>query len=640
MSGLTEDLGSPSGDAAARRFYDPAFKLFGRTIPVSSECKGASSGGQDQPDHTFVASGEASSIQDVGDENPESEDEYSVPDELGSSSGSNDGGDEEKMVDAINDELGGDALRTVDLTEEGGNGGLMSNTDEQTNGDESMDQVPKRPDKPIPCPRCHSLDTKFCYFNNYNVNQPRHFCKNCQRYWTAGGTLRNVPVGAGRRKNKHSSPHTRSALPDVVVVRSDPPENAQQLVSCPGSTQVGLNRQIKAGVQSTPAPRHMLPLDLQSMASFESPPSSAVLNFGQESPVCLSTGGATFTPCRSEVLQGYKPEMSQAQAKRNLAAGNIGGGVQYERISHEEKPGKEANAFVAYMETDARLPALQAKQSASTTERPLEPATPFASKPEPTGVSDIPNYMDAALAWATGGPFSFMGVPWQYGAGIGWGNTAPPAGLANVGQGANANMPAAVANMVQGATSSCNMAGANPQPAAGGFGGQPPWATAIGPWSGAIPWPLMQNPLWVPPGWGGPWTMPWASPFTAAAAAAGAAAAVAAAAANGTTTLGKHPREAGEPEGERGGPLLVPKTLRIDDPGEAARSSIWSTLGIDLRPDVSTSGGMFRDLQSKVNMESKDPHARTRSSNPAAMSRSLSFQEKSLTSPTADAKDK
>lgn len=24
----------------------------------------------------------------------------------------------------------------------------------------------------------------------------------CQRYWTEGGTLRNVPVGAGRRKNK------------------------------------------------------------------------------------------------------------------------------------------------------------------------------------------------------------------------------------------------------------------------------------------------------------------------------------------------------------------------------------------------------------------------------------------------------
>ncbi|XP_047951703.1 dof zinc finger protein DOF1.5-like [Salvia hispanica] len=66
------------------------------------------------------------------------------------------------------------------------------------------DQKPdlKRPDKIIPCPRCKSMETKFCYFNNYNVNQPRHFCKACHRYWTAGGALRNVPVGAGRRKAK------------------------------------------------------------------------------------------------------------------------------------------------------------------------------------------------------------------------------------------------------------------------------------------------------------------------------------------------------------------------------------------------------------------------------------------------------
>ncbi|XVF87397.1 hypothetical protein PTKIN_Ptkin18bG0117000 [Pterospermum kingtungense] len=39
-------------------------------------------------------------------------------------------------------------------------------------------------------------------FNNYNVNQPIHFCKGCQRYWTAGGALRKVAVGAGRRKAK------------------------------------------------------------------------------------------------------------------------------------------------------------------------------------------------------------------------------------------------------------------------------------------------------------------------------------------------------------------------------------------------------------------------------------------------------
>lgn len=71
--------------------------------------------------------------------------------------------------------------------------------------DLSEEKELKKPDKLIPCPRCNSMETKFCYYNNYNVNQPRYFCKNCQRYWTAGGTMRNVPVGSGRRKNKSCS---------------------------------------------------------------------------------------------------------------------------------------------------------------------------------------------------------------------------------------------------------------------------------------------------------------------------------------------------------------------------------------------------------------------------------------------------
>ncbi|KAK1423379.1 hypothetical protein QVD17_18681 [Tagetes erecta] len=53
----------------------------------------------------------------------------------------------------------------------------------------------------LPCPRCDSTNTKFCYYNNYNFSQPRHFCKACRRYWTQGGTLRDIPVGGGSRKN-------------------------------------------------------------------------------------------------------------------------------------------------------------------------------------------------------------------------------------------------------------------------------------------------------------------------------------------------------------------------------------------------------------------------------------------------------
>ena len=34
-----------------------------------------------------------------------------------------------------------------------------------------------RPEGTVNCPRCTSVDTKFCYYNNYNVKQPRYFCK-------------------------------------------------------------------------------------------------------------------------------------------------------------------------------------------------------------------------------------------------------------------------------------------------------------------------------------------------------------------------------------------------------------------------------------------------------------------------------
>ncbi|WOK97586.1 cyclic dof factor 1-like [Canna indica] len=80
----------------------------------------------------------------------------------------------------------------------------------------------KKPEKILSCPRCKSPDTKFCYYNNYNVNQPRHFCKNCQRYWTAGGSMRNVPVGAGRRKSMSSSHYRHIAVSEssLLALRS------------------------------------------------------------------------------------------------------------------------------------------------------------------------------------------------------------------------------------------------------------------------------------------------------------------------------------------------------------------------------------------------------------------------------------
>ncbi|XP_077233546.1 uncharacterized protein LOC143875842 [Tasmannia lanceolata] len=74
------------------------------------------------------------------------------------------------------------------------NGGVIEGSSSSTSS--SQDNQNLR------CPRCDSANTKFCYYNNYNLTQPRHFCKTCRRYWTKGGALRNVPIGGGCRKNK------------------------------------------------------------------------------------------------------------------------------------------------------------------------------------------------------------------------------------------------------------------------------------------------------------------------------------------------------------------------------------------------------------------------------------------------------
>ncbi|KAG6507707.1 cyclic dof factor 5-like isoform X1 [Zingiber officinale] len=74
-------------------------------------------------------------------------------------------------------------------------------------------QPAARPSKEqaLKCPRCNSTSTKFCYYNNYSLSQPRYFCKTCRRYWTEGGSLRNVPVGGGSRKNKRSATSSSSS---------------------------------------------------------------------------------------------------------------------------------------------------------------------------------------------------------------------------------------------------------------------------------------------------------------------------------------------------------------------------------------------------------------------------------------------
>ncbi|KAG0536110.1 hypothetical protein BDA96_03G036500 [Sorghum bicolor] len=78
----------------------------------------------------------------------------------------------------------------------------------------------------LPCPRCESVNTKFCYYNNYNLSQPRYFCKTCRRYWTRGGALRNVPVGGNTRKATPATGRRKRSTPAPVNVTVPAPATA------------------------------------------------------------------------------------------------------------------------------------------------------------------------------------------------------------------------------------------------------------------------------------------------------------------------------------------------------------------------------------------------------------------------------
>ncbi|KAK9936403.1 hypothetical protein M0R45_013247 [Rubus argutus] len=93
---------------------------------------------------------------------------------------------------------------------------MQEEGDQQQSQDRKQVNPQQQHHEPQKCPRCDSLNTKFCYYNNYSLSQPRYFCKACRRYWTQGGTLRNVPVGGGCRKGKRAKTMSSSSSRSVV----------------------------------------------------------------------------------------------------------------------------------------------------------------------------------------------------------------------------------------------------------------------------------------------------------------------------------------------------------------------------------------------------------------------------------------
>ncbi|WOK91849.1 hypothetical protein Cni_G00540 [Canna indica] len=78
----------------------------------------------------------------------------------------------------------------------------MEEEQQQKRHRSQQQQQQQQPQARVPCARCGSIDTKFCYYNNYNTSQPRYYCRTCKRHWTHGGTLRNVPEGGSSKKTK------------------------------------------------------------------------------------------------------------------------------------------------------------------------------------------------------------------------------------------------------------------------------------------------------------------------------------------------------------------------------------------------------------------------------------------------------
>ncbi|XP_050380681.1 cyclic dof factor 2 [Argentina anserina] len=500
---------------------DPAIKLFGKTIPLPevTPLLGDSAAAPDPAAVADRAASSSNSSSPGGEEVNGGKEETEV----------NNGGDDEetlgekaiknKEVDEVQPLSSEELVNPDEASRIGGSPKVpvdkettalknFKAEEEQSETSNSQEKTLKKPDKIIPCPRCNSMDTKFCYYNNYNVNQPRHFCKNCQRYWTAGGTMRNVPVGAGRRKNKN----TPSQYRHINVSEALP--NARPDV---------LNGVHHPSLQSN----------------------GTVLTFCADSPLCdsmtsvLQLADKNVQNCTSTGFQ--KPDGLIIPASYG---GSVSGDDHSNRSTVTESNSKE------------------------------EMSKPGPQEPVMQNYPGFPPQIPC-----------FPGAPWPY-----------------------------------------------------------PWNPAQ--WSSPV-----SPPAFCPPGypmpfypaaayWGcavqGTWNMPWvpqtSSPNQTAPSSG-----------SNSPTLGKHSRdenpvkqtsseEEDTPKEKNAKRCLwIPKTLRIDDPGEAAKSSIWATLGIkNDKVDSISSGGLFKAFQSKSDEKNHVAEASpVLQANPAALSRSLKFQESS-----------
>ncbi|GMH15857.1 hypothetical protein Nepgr_017698 [Nepenthes gracilis] len=159
-----------------------------------------------------------------------------------------------------------------------------------------MQPAPPQQSEPLKCPRCDSANTKFCYYNNYNKSQPRHFCKACKRHWTKGGTLRNVPIGGGRKNKRLKASNaavkttTANAVNESVPIQArkqrltfpfplggekDVPESTLNgLPSSTSETSLNGNNEVLMDSSLSLSLNHEFEFPYSSLSSFDSNPCS------------------------------------------------------------------------------------------------------------------------------------------------------------------------------------------------------------------------------------------------------------------------------------------------------------------------------------------------------------------------------
>ncbi|KAK7380803.1 hypothetical protein VNO78_33322 [Psophocarpus tetragonolobus] len=399
--------------------------------------------------------------------------------------------------------------------------------DNMESSSNDQDKIFKKPDKILHCPRCNSLDTKFCYFNNYNVNQPRHFCKNCQRYWTAGGTMRNVPVGAGRRKNKHLASQYRH----IIVTSDGIPTtrfetnntSSHQLVSTLESAAVFRSSMDNGTVLKFGPDAPPLCESMESMLNLKEQKRSVDENYSK----CAENGEEEVSVCGSSVTNACTPrnEISDHNASKPLQCYPVPPWI------FPWTPGWNNVASTAAVHPSS-----------------LHTYNPFTANP--TSMQWCPTPM---VAVPTICPPSF---PLQFVPGSYW-------------------------------------------------GGPPMWGTGTGPVSTGVTTGF--NVCLSP------------TSSTSNSCCSG----------NGSPTLGKHTRDAVSTDEERSDMcVLVPKTLRIDDPNEASKCPLWTTLGIKVdNLQSTTEDDISKCAKPKEGKDRVLGVSQILEANPAAISRANAFQE-------------